>query len=95
MFPNIEHLQCMIGDTKNLFVIIDNLPKLCTLKIKYEGEIEPEEEFLDFKNEASKTGIAYDMSFYDDTDNLHPRATVDQWFVTTVFIWINNKHTLD
>lgn len=94
MFPNIEHLQCMIADTKDSFVIIDNLPKLCTLKIKLGGDIEPEKEFLDFKNEASKMGIAYDMSFYDDTANLHPRAIVHQWFVTTVFIWINNKHTL-
>ncbi|CAF1520582.1 unnamed protein product, partial [Rotaria sp. Silwood1] len=75
MFPNIEHLQCTINDTKKIFVIIDNLPKLSTLKITdesgselyeseselYESTSEPEERFLEFKNEASKRNITYDI----------------------------------
>jgi hypothetical protein len=104
MFPNIEHLQCTISDTKNLFVIIDNLPKLSTLKItdesgseSVESASEPERKrFLEFKNEALKRNITYDINVNCiDDDNRYGRYTPNYLIFTTLFIWIDNKHTLD
>ncbi|CAF2038496.1 unnamed protein product [Rotaria magnacalcarata] len=97
IFPNIEHLQCRLHDTENLFVIIDNLPKLSTLKIKHQSKFEPEETFLEFKNEASKRDIPYDINFYNLTDAHYWYASRlgHDWFVTKLFIWIGSKHTLD
>ena len=110
MLPNIEHLQCLIYDTKNLFVIIDNLPKLSTLKItdasgsnSYESgsgsdgsAAEPQEEFLKFINEASKRNITYDINVHRiEGDERYGRYTPNYLFFTTLFIWIDNKHTLN
>ncbi|CAF3234428.1 unnamed protein product [Rotaria socialis] len=97
IFPNIEHLQCRIHDTENVFVIIDNLPKLSTLKIKHESKFEPEETFLEFKNEASKRDIPYYISFYNLTEThfWYGSRLGHDWFVTQLFIWIGNKRTLD
>ena len=78
-------------------VIIDNLPKLSTLKIKHESKFEPEETFLEFKNEASKRDIPYDINFYNLTavNFLYASRLGYAWFVTKLFIWIGNKQTLD
>ena len=97
IFPNIEHLECRIQDTENVLVIIDNLPKLSTLKIKHESRFKPEETFLEFKNEASKRNLAYDMNFYNvvDTNSLYAIRMHNDWFVTKLFIWSGSKHTLD
>jgi len=96
MFPNIEHFQCTINDTKNLFVIIDNLPKLSTLKITDESASEPEHRFLEFKNEASKRNISYDINVNRiEGDDRYGRYTPNYLIFTTLFIWIDNKHTLD
>ncbi|CAF4118503.1 unnamed protein product [Rotaria magnacalcarata] len=86
-----------LHDTENLFVIIDNLPKLSTLKIKHQSKFEPEETFLEFKNEASKRDIPYDINFYNLTDAHYWYASRlgHDWFVTKLFIWIGSKHTLD
>jgi hypothetical protein len=104
MFPNIEHFQCTISDTKTLFVIIDNLPKLSTLKItdasgseSNESASEPENKrFLEFKNEASKRNITYDINVNCiEGDERYGRYTPNYMIFTTLFIWIDNKHTLD
>lgn len=89
IFPNIEHLQCWIADTKNLLVIVDSLSKLSTLKIKHESKFEPEETFFEFENEALKRDLAYDINVYD------PSRLGHGWCVTTLFVSIGNKHTLD
>ena len=98
---NIYNVRLMIKKYYSLLLII--LPKLSTLKItdasgsKLEvSEWESEDRFLEFKNEASKRNITYDIIVNRiEGDNRYGRYTPNTLIFTTLFIWIDNKHTLD
>lgn len=94
IFSNLEHLICSINHEDNLIFLIENLPKLSTLKARFRCKENPDIKFSKFKTEIQKFNAVYDIekTFIDsDTDADTDDEDARDYYAVKIFIWIGNK----
>lgn len=95
IFSNVEYLQCAIYSEDNLLFLLDHLPKLCTMKVRY----------FEYKNNSSarfqtkmqQLNAIYKLKMHEYYTSgprpSHVRNGQYKLYEYNVFIWFGEKIT--